>query len=685
MSKAIGGLSLFLPFLLITGCTSVPVNKNIYGEEKVSLYKSHPDMQGDDILLRCQFNLREAEELKNRLLSYKEDAPFEDVLNTFNDILVYNDASGSQASLFKEVHPNSKVRKDAEVCEQELDKFRTDLSLNQDVYNVLKRGEKAELSGEAKRMLEQTLRGFRRAGVDKDAETRARISALNAELVTLSQEFGENIRNDRFSIKLDNADGLKGLPADFVASHKPGADGKIEITTDYPDYVPFMTYAQNEELRKELSFKYLNRGEKNGPILKSLLEKRHELANLLGYKNYADYVVEEKMMKHGDAILPFVNKVSDLAKPGADKEYQELLSFKQKSDKNADKINGWESAFLDQAYKKDKFAFDSQSVRPYFPYNQVRDGLLKVSSELYGIVYKPVTDVKVWDASVDVYDVYDAEGPLGRIFLDMFPREGKYKHAAQFTVLSGLKNRQYPEGALVCNFPNPKDGNALMEHDQVVTMFHEFGHLLHHIFAGKHKYIPMSGVATEWDFVEAPSQMFEEWAWSPEVLQKFALHYETKEPIPAELVTKLREAEEFGKAIAVRQQMFYAALSAEYHLQDPKNFDLIDTMKNLQAKYSYYPYRDGTNFIYGFGHLDGYSAMYYTYTWSLSRAKDLFEKFKEAGIMNKEVAKSYRDQILAPGGTKDAADLVQDFLGRPFSFGAYERWLTSDNSTISMN
>jgi thimet oligopeptidase len=260
----------------------------------------------------------------------------------------------------------------------------------------------------------------------------------------------------------------------------------------------------------------------------------------------------------------------------------------------------------------------------------------------------------------------------------MHPREGKYKHAAQFSIISGLKDRQYPEGALVCNFPDPKDGAALMEHPQVVTMFHEFGHLLHYVFAGGHQWIPLSGVATEWDFVEAPSQFLEEWAWSPKVLQMFALHYETNEPIPVDLVKKMRAAEEFGKAIAARQQMFYAALSVDYFDRDPKSFDLLKLLKSLQAQYSYFPYEEGTHFHYSFGHLEGYSAMYYTYMWSLSLAKDLFEPFKQNDIMNKALARRFRDMVLTPGGAKDAKDLVTQFLGREPTFEAFEKWLTKD-------
>lgn len=682
-SLFIGLSSISLALACFTGCKSVNSRWQA-GSEPVVGYKSHADVRGENILPECRDHLKQANELKKKLVKSKGGESFATTLNIYNDILTHVDSASGKSSLFSQVHPDEKIRKDAELCEQEVSSFVTDLSLDKEVYQTLKNGESEPLSADAKRMLEHTLRDFKRSGVDKDEATLEQIKTLRAELVTIGQEFSKNIREERFVIELDSDKDLAGLPKDYVESHKPDANGKIAISTDYPDYIPYMQYAQSDKWRKELRFKFLNRGQKNGPVLQTMIEKRNQLAKLLGYKSYADYVVEDKMIGEASKIHSFIDRISKLAKKGADKEYKALLNFKKKTDKKAKSIYGHESAYLEQAFKNSKFKFNAQDVRPYFPYDRVRDGLLSVTSKLFDIRYSPVPDAETWHSSVVAYDVYDNEqGKLGRIYLDMHPRDGKYKHAAQFTVLSGLENRQYPEGALVCNFPNPAEGAALMEHDQVVTMFHEFGHLLHHLFAGKQQWMRFSGVATEWDFVEAPSQLLEEWAWSPEVLQTFALHYQTNKPLPTSLIKKMRAADEFGKAISARQQMFYAALSADYFDKDPASFDIVEHLKSVQSNYSYFPYEEGTHFPYSFGHLDGYNAMYYTYMWSLSLAKDLFEPFKQNGLMNPEQAKRYRDLVLKPGGSKDAKDLVQDFLGRPFKFEAFEKWLTSDPQTVT--
>jgi thimet oligopeptidase len=282
--------------------------------------------------------------------------------------------------------------------------------------------------------------------------------------------------------------------------------------------------------------------------------------------------------------------------------------------------------------------------------------------------------VALWDDEVTAYDVFDVDAPddaepRGRIFLDLHPRKGKYNHAAQFTLTEGIAGRQLPEGVLVCNF-----SRRLMEHDHVVTLFHEFGHLVHHILGGRTFWTRFAGVATEWDFVEAPSQMLEEWAWDARILQSFATN-EAGEPIPADLVERMRQGEDFGKGIYARTQMFYAAMSYWFHTERPD--DLVAKMKELQAEYAAFPYLEGTQMFASFGHLGGYSSAYYTYMWSLVIAKDLFSAFDSNDLFDAEVAGRYRDRVLAPGGTRDAADLVADFLGRPYTFDAYAGWLAS--------
>jgi thimet oligopeptidase len=257
----------------------------------------------------------------------------------------------------------------------------------------------------------------------------------------------------------------------------------------------------------------------------------------------------------------------------------------------------------------------------------------------------------------------------------MHPREGKYKHAAQFPLKDGVRGIQLPEGVLVCNFP--EGAPALMEHDDVVTMFHEFGHLMHHVLGGHQPWITQSGVATEWDFVEAPSQMFEEWAWTHETLARFARHHETGEVIPQELVDKMRRADKFGLGTATVQQIFYAAISLAFHRADPDALDQLTEVKRLQKQYTPFAYVPGTKFHASFGHLVGYSAMYYTYQWSLVIAKDLLTPFERAGLMATDVTRAYRDKVLVPGGSRDAAELVRDFLGREYDFAAFERYLVS--------
>jgi thimet oligopeptidase len=261
----------------------------------------------------------------------------------------------------------------------------------------------------------------------------------------------------------------------------------------------------------------------------------------------------------------------------------------------------------------------------------------------------------------------------------MHPREAKYKHFAQFTLASGQAGVRLPEGVLVCNFPRPAPGApALLEHRDVETFFHEFGHLLHHVLGGHTRWAAQSGVATEWDFVEAPSQMLEEWVWDPAVLATFARHVETGQPIPADLVRRMKAADEYGKGLGVRQQMFYAAASLELHRRDPAGLDTTALGAELQERYTPFRHVEGTYFLESFGHLDGYSAIYYTYMWSLVIAKDLFGPFQAAGLMSPEPARRYRKAILEAGGSKPAAELVKDFLGRSSSFDAYERWLNAE-------
>ena len=623
---------------------------------------------------RCLEGLRRAQELRPALVSEPARA-----LERYNELLTAASASNALAGLMSEVHPDEAIRDAGRECEQEVARFYSDLALDREVFDVLAAVDVSATDADTQRFVAHTLRDYRRAGVDKPPETRARLKEIDEELTKLGQQFSKNISEDTRAIEVP-VERLAGLPADYIAAKRPGKTGKIKITTDYPDYNPFMTYATDDELRKQLYIAFRSRGDQhNEQVLRDILALRAEKAALLGYADWADYITADKMMGSGAKASAFLEKVWNLAAPRAERDYEELLRELQRRIPGHTTVSDWQKVWLENLVKKEVYEVDASETRQYFPYDRVLAGLLEITAEIFDLSYVAVTSPDVWHASVLVYDVVRGGGTLaetlGRIYLDMHPREGKYKHAAQFPLKDGVRGVQLPEGVLVCNFPSPDDGAALMEHDDVVTMFHEFGHLMHHVLGGHQKWITQSGVATEWDFVEAPSQMFEEWAWSHVTLARFARHHETGEVIAAELVDKMRRADKFGLGTATVQQIFYAAISLGFHRADPATLDQLVEVQRLQKKYTPFAYVPGTRFHTSFGHLVGYSAMYYTYQWSLVIAKDLLTPFEERGLLATDITFAYRDKVLVPGGSRDAADLVRDFLGREYDFSAYERFL----------
>jgi len=634
------------------------------------------------------------------------------VLADYDDAMAALSNASALASLAKNAHPDPAMRQTAERCEAELEAVTTELSLDPEIFAAL---EALELDGEdavTRRFLSHALRDLRRAGVDRDAATRQRIKALNEALVRTGQDFGRNIREDVRFVDLAPA-ALDGLPEDYVRGHPVRPDGTVRITTEYPDLIPFMTYARSAQAREALWRVNRQRGHPaNAAVLDGLLATRHALATLLGFPHWAAYVTADKMTGSAERAAEFIEKIAAASADRCQRDHQQLLDFKRRRDPGAARVDPWELAYLEDQLRADAAQLDSQALRPYFEFGRVQQGVLDITARLFGIRYVPVHDAPVWHPDVQVFDVCQGDTRLGRIFLDLHPRDGKYAHAAQFTVCSGQRDRLLPEGALLCNFPRPGAEQpsknrrrfgaapppsaaseepsaassaesgfstvvepALMLHRDVVTFFHEFGHLLHHVLGGHTEWASQSGVRTEWDFVEAPSQLLEEWAWHPESLRSFARHLHTGEALPADTISRMRAAEGLGKGIQVRQQMFYAALSLQLHQRDPTGLDVAALAAELQSRYTPFPHVPDTYFHLAFGHLDGYSAIYYTYMWSLVLAKDLFTAFEDAGPFSAETASRYRRAVLEPGGSADAAQLVEAFLGRPSSFVAYQRWL----------
>lgn len=582
------------------------------------------------------------------------------------------------SGLYASVHPDAAMREAAEEATQRISAFTTSLGLDQDAYAAFEAIELPEgADPDLVRYVEHTLRDFRRSGVDRDEAARGKIRALQEKLVEVGQQFDRNIVAGGRELRLEggHAD-LAGLPADFLDAHPEAEDGSVTLTTDPTDFLPVLLYAERDDVREGLFLKFNQRAyPENKEVLDELLALRHELAGELGYPHYAAWVCEDKMIRTAEAAHDFVDRISGLGRPVGTREFAELEEELRRFDPAAGRIKPWQTRFLIERVKQRKFAFDSQSVRPYFAYDRVEAGVLAVIEQLFGVEVRRNREEPVWHPSVKCFDVNEGGRTVARFYLDMFPREGKFKHAAMFDINGGVPGESLPQAALVCNFPEPSESDpALLLHDQVTTVFHEFGHLLHHLFAVQPWY-GFSGIRCEWDFVEVPSQLFEEWAWSVDVLQRFALHHETEEPIPAELVERLRAAEEYGKGIGVMGQMMYAKFALCLFDSDPAGLDPGELFGELQREMTFFEKVEGTAMECSFGHLHGYSASYYTYMWSLVIAKDFFGAFGGAGLMDAALAARYRQAVLAPGGARDAAEMAREFLGREVSFDAWQAWL----------
>lgn len=626
----------------------------------------------------CDRALARAEAGRKR---FHDGVAAEEALKAFDQLTLEVDAIDGYASLMFNVSPVKEVRDAAETCRTALSKFDSDVSLDRAVYDAVAKVPTEGLDAIGRYFVERSVRDFKLAGVDKDDATRTRISEINDELTKLSQEYQKNVNGDTRSITIEPA-ALAGLPEDWQKAHVAGADGKVTVTTDYPDLMPFLTYSDDAAARKALANASAARAyPANAEVLKKVLTLRGELARLIGYPSYAALDLADKMTGTPEVVETFLAGARDAAKPKVDSDLAELLARKKKIDKAATTVEVEDRFYLQNLVKKEKYGVDAKAVREYFDYPAVRDGILALYGQLFGVAFTKREGAAVWSPDVDAYEVTRDGQVIGRFYFDMHPRPDKYKHAAMFPIATGLSDAngqttRVPYASLVCNFPAPtkESAVALMDHSQVVTFFHEFGHLIHHLLAQQSPWISLSGINVEWDFVEAPSQLLEEWAWDPKVLATFAENA-AGEVIPAALMAKMKKADEFGKGVELARQLFYAAYSYQLHKADPATLDLEAFTSQMYADWSPYPRPADDHLYANFAHLIGYKSAYYTYQWSLSIAKDLFTRFKAKGLLDAGVAADYRTKVLEPGGTNKAEALVQDFLGRERNLDAYRAWI----------
>lgn len=628
-----------------------------------------PNLTGEQITKLCDDILAQAQTSFQALENSSGPATLKNVVGAYDQI-IDNMMPVRHVWHIRAVHPEESIRDAANACSEKQSDFFTQTGLSKGYYDRVAAIDLSKLDNTERFMVESALSDFRRAGVDKDEATRNKIRALQQEITEIGNEFNKNIRSDVRHVEA-TAEQLDGLPQDYIDSHPADENGIIKISTDYPDLSPVMTYSTSDELRHKLRVAARSRGyPQNEAVLKKLIEKRHELANILGFKNHAEQSMDDKMIATPENAQAFLNRVGGALQEPVEKELAMLLKRLQKINPEAKEVQVWQASYLQNLIRQEDYALDSKEVREYFHYEKVRDGIFGLTEDLFGVDIQP-WETATWHEDVETYQIMENGKLLGRFYMDNHPRADKYKHAAHWTLRPGIKDKQIPLSGLAQNFPR-----GLMEHGQVETFLHEFGHLIHNMFSGTQNWYAITGMSMERDFVEAPSQMLEEWIWDYDTLKTFASN-EKGETIPKELVAKMNRARDFGLATGTATQIFYANLSLNYYNREPDSFELDPLMLDIQDKFAAYPYVEGTHFYANFGHLNGYSSNYYTYQWSLAIATDLFSRFEKEGMRNKKVAADYRNMVLGAAGSKPAADFVADFLGREFSPDAYIKKLQS--------
>ncbi|XOV79782.1 MAG: M3 family metallopeptidase [Aestuariibacter sp.] len=620
-------------------------------------------LTGEEISVMCTGALASAKTQFTQLENDTSKATLQSVVGQFDQI-IDTLMPVRHVWYMKSVHPDEAVRDAATECGQQQSDFFTQVGLSKNYYRRMAAIDTSNLPEHEKHMIETALSDFKRAGVDKSDAVRDKVRALQKEITEIGNQFNKNIREDVRYVEATIAD-LEGLPQDYIDSREANENGVIRISTDYPDLVPVMKYAHSDDLRRKLRIAARSRGyPKNEPVLKQLISRRHELANLLGFKTFAEMSMDDRMMGHPDNAQAFLNRIGAALQEPVEKELEIMLKRLHEIDPEAKQVQIWQSNYLENLIRQEDYALDSKEVREYFHYENVRSGIFSLTEILFGVEIRP-WQTNTWHADVESYEILENGNIIGRFYMDNHPRENKYKHAAHWTLRPGVKDKQIPLSGLAQNFPK-----GLMEHNQVETFLHEFGHLIHNMFSGTQQWYAITGMAMERDFVEAPSQMLEEWIWDYDTLKTFARN-EAGEAIPVALVEKMNSARNFGKATATATQIYYANLSLNVYSREPDSFELQPLMVKLHEKFAPYPYVPGTHFFANFGHLNGYSSNYYTYQWSLAIATDLFSRFKTEGMNNRDTANAYRNAVLGAAGSKPAAEFIADFLGRDFSPDAY--------------
>jgi peptidyl-dipeptidase Dcp len=566
-----------------------------------------------------------------------------------------------------------------------LSEFGNDIRLNSDLFArvkaVYEQREKLNLNPEQTTLLDKKYKNFSRNGANLPDEKKNQLREIDKELSKLRLQFGENVlaETHAFELHVTDEDDLAGLPEGTREAARSLAKSQEKegwiFTLDHPSYIPFVTYADNRELRKKMAIAFGARAFQNNEfdnqeIVLKIAKLRFDRAQVLGYKTHSHFVLEERMAENPEKVISFSNDLLAKAKPAAEKEFAQLAAFAKDLD-GIEQIEKWDGAYYSEKLKQQLFNLDDEILKPYFQLEKVLDGAFNVAQKLYGITFEEIFEIDKYHEDVKTYEVKDEDDQLVAVFYaDFFPRKGK-RNGAWMTsfksqyIKKGINER--PHISNVCNFTKPTETKpSLLTFNEVTTLFHEFGHALHGMLANT-TYPSLSGTSVYWDFVELPSQIMENWCYEPEALAFFAYHYETGEMIPMELVHKIKESASFQEGMATMRQLSFGLLDMGWHGQDPSNISNIKAFETEQfAATQLYPDVTENAMSTAFSHIfqGGYSSGYYSYKWAEVLDADAFEYFQEKGIFNKEVATKFKENVLSKGGTEHPMILYKRFRGQ---------------------
>lgn len=580
---------------------------------------------------------------------------------------------------------NAEMQEIAQEIAPMLSSLSNDILLDEALFERVKRiyeqQNELQLSTEQLTLLDKSYKSFVRNGALLTEEQKKRLREIDAELAQTSLKFGENVleETNNYRLQITDKKDLEGLPEGAIEEAKALADQEEKegwlFTLDYPSYIPFMTYAANRALRKELAIAagkkaFQDNEFNNEKNVLNIVKLRHERANLLGYPTHAHFVLEERMAQSPEKVNAFLQDLLQKAKPAADNEFEELTAFAREKD-NIEQLQKWDAAYYSEKLKQERFSLDDELLKPYFQLENVLDGAFQIACKLYGLRFTEVNDIDTYHPDVKTFEVTDEKGSFIAVFYtDFFPRKGK-RNGAWMTsfknqyIKDGINER--PHISIVCNFTKPTATKpSLLTFNEVTTLFHEFGHALHGMLANT-TYPSLSGTNVYWDFVELPSQIMENWCYEREALELFAKHYQTGETIPMDLIEKIKKSANFLEGIATLRQLSFGILDMGWHGQDPSEITNLKDFETNQFKSTQqYPDVEENAMSPSFSHIfqGGYAAGYYSYKWAEVLDADAFAYFQEHGIYNKKIASQFKNHILSQGGTEHPSVLYQKFRGK---------------------